>query len=240
MKNFWKFLLRKSLRSDSLSRLNFAVIGLGDSSYQKFNFVAKRLHKRLLQLGGNALLPVALCDDQHDLGIGAVLHPFLESLWKKLLEMKPTGLEILSEGPRLRWNVKKIKPLIKIDEMQDIYEDFEESTKEGFAEVIENVRTTTEDHFQDVRLISFCRCNLTWNAGDVAYVRPKNSPENIEKFFQIFNDHKLQLHPSDCVMLEEIFEGEFNFYSNLSYPSSDESFLLQCLNRRCLSKFDLL
>lgn len=37
-------------------------------SLLRFNFVAKKLHKRLLQLGGNPLLPVALGDDQHDLG----------------------------------------------------------------------------------------------------------------------------------------------------------------------------
>lgn len=37
-------------------------------SLLRFNFVAKKLHKRVLQLGGNPLLPVALGDDQHDLG----------------------------------------------------------------------------------------------------------------------------------------------------------------------------
>lgn len=56
MIKFWKFLLRKDLPTDSLRNLNFGVIGLGDSSYPKFNFVAKRLHKRLLQLGASALL----------------------------------------------------------------------------------------------------------------------------------------------------------------------------------------
>lgn len=96
--NFWRFLFRKSLPLGSLGRLDCAVLGLGDSSYPKsvllllmlpvltlhiqshavlttppaspprFNFVAKKLHKRLLQLGAKALLPVGLADDQHDLG----------------------------------------------------------------------------------------------------------------------------------------------------------------------------
>ena len=30
--------------------------------------MGKKLHRRLLQLGGVALLPLALGDDQHDLG----------------------------------------------------------------------------------------------------------------------------------------------------------------------------
>jgi len=34
----------------------------------RFNFVAKKLHKRLLMLGATALVPLGLADDQHDLG----------------------------------------------------------------------------------------------------------------------------------------------------------------------------
>ena len=41
MINFWKFLLRRSLPSDSLSTLNIAIFGLGDSSYEKFNASAR-------------------------------------------------------------------------------------------------------------------------------------------------------------------------------------------------------
>lgn len=96
-KNFWRFLFKKSLPAGSLSQLDCAILGLGDSSYPKsvqdlcslfsplvtrlvfvkacarcvhrrFNFVAKKLHKRLLQLGACVLLPVGLADDQHDLG----------------------------------------------------------------------------------------------------------------------------------------------------------------------------
>lgn len=39
----------------------------------RFNFVAKKLYKRLLQLGANMLQPVGLADDQHDLGWAEVL-----------------------------------------------------------------------------------------------------------------------------------------------------------------------
>ena len=36
----------------------FGVLGLGDSSYPKFNHVAKKLSRRLAQLGGDQLLQV--------------------------------------------------------------------------------------------------------------------------------------------------------------------------------------
>lgn len=60
MRNFWKFLLRRNLPSNSLMGLKFGVLGLGDSSYAKFNFVGKKLHKRLVQLGATPLLDVGM------------------------------------------------------------------------------------------------------------------------------------------------------------------------------------
>lgn len=107
MKNFWKFLLRRNLPSNSLNGVQFGVLGLGDSSYTKFNFVAKRLNKRLVQLGGSCLMNVGLCDDQHDLGASAVYNPWIINLFEKLEEIFPTNLPKLTENPRMfRWNVK--------------------------------------------------------------------------------------------------------------------------------------
>ena len=51
LQKFWRFIMRKNLPSTSLSDVRFAVLGLGDSSYAKYNFIAKKLHKRLLTLG---------------------------------------------------------------------------------------------------------------------------------------------------------------------------------------------
>jgi len=48
---FWKFVMRKNLPSSCLSDVTYAVLGLGDSSYAKFNFVAKKLYRRLQNLG---------------------------------------------------------------------------------------------------------------------------------------------------------------------------------------------
>lgn len=110
MKSFWKFLLRKSLPMDSLCTLNYAVLGMGDSSYSQFNFVAKRLNKRLQQLGARQIIPLGLCDDQHDLGASAVYMPWLTNLWSELLQLQPIpdGLVELNESPRMfRWNVER-------------------------------------------------------------------------------------------------------------------------------------
>lgn len=139
MKTFWKFMLRKSLPNDSLSKLCFAVAGLGDSTYQKFNFVAKRLHKRLLQLGATAILPIALCDDQHDLGIGGILSPWIDNFWSKLNEIHPLPLGVNplpSAFKTTKWTVKRIQSPNFVD--VDIFgsEYYEETVSNGYAYVL--------------------------------------------------------------------------------------------------------
>lgn len=134
MKSFWRFLLRRNLPGDSLSGLKFGVLGLGDSSYSKFNFVAKRLGKRLTQLGGKEIVPIGLCDDQHDLGASGVYFPWISGMWKKLLDIYPLpeGLHILKSIPQQykcnvsivddnKENISNLKP-----DDADIYEGYDD------------------------------------------------------------------------------------------------------------------
>lgn len=80
MKKFWNFLLRKGLASDALSGLAYSVFGLGDSSYDKFNAVARKLDKRLQMLGAVAMQPVGLGDDQAPYGYLSALNPWVKNI----------------------------------------------------------------------------------------------------------------------------------------------------------------
>ncbi|KAL0668252.1 hypothetical protein Bca4012_030956 [Brassica carinata] len=64
-KEFWRFLLQRNLGNSWLQRVCFAVFGLGDSGYQKYNFVTKKLDKRLLDLGATTIIEKGLGDDEH-------------------------------------------------------------------------------------------------------------------------------------------------------------------------------
>lgn len=64
MRHFWRFLLRKDLPAASLAAMSYATFGLGDSSYPKFNYAAKRLHRRLAMLGATPLGSCGLGDEQ--------------------------------------------------------------------------------------------------------------------------------------------------------------------------------
>lgn len=48
--------------------LRYAVFGLGDSSYGKYNWVAKKLSRRLHALGATAMIPAGEGDDQNEWG----------------------------------------------------------------------------------------------------------------------------------------------------------------------------
>ncbi|XP_032993957.1 NADPH-dependent diflavin oxidoreductase 1 [Lacerta agilis] len=207
MKNFWRFLFRKSLSPSSLCRLDYAVLGLGDSSYPKFNFVAKKLHKRLHKLGGCPLLPAALGDDQHDLGPDAVVDPWLSDLWEKILALYPLppGRQILNPDIILppRFNVH----FLDGDEAgrPDPADPGPACEQRPFpARMLSNQRVTSESHFQDVRLIELdvAGSGIEAAAGDVAMVAPRNAPDDVELFCRLLN-----LDPHRCFVAEPADEG---------------------------------
>ena len=189
MKKTWKFLLRKSLPASSLSSQRFGVLGLGDSSYAKFNHVAKKLNKRLIQLGAVQLLAPGLGDDQHDLGPDFVIDPWLESFWRLALQLYPLppGKQPISRDvmPSPRFRLEWVSHTSKQEE-----EKVEPDTKEfSLCQVISCQRQTPEDHFQDVRLLQVDTEGgeqLSYGPGDVAEVLPSNLQENCDTFFKLF------------------------------------------------------
>ncbi|XP_042768989.1 NADPH-dependent diflavin oxidoreductase 1 isoform X4 [Panthera leo] len=196
MKNFWRFIFRKNLPPTSLCQMDFAVLGLGDSSYAKFNFVAKKLHRRLLQLGGSALLPACLGDDQHELGPDAAIDPWLHDLWEKVLGLYPVPpdlgvippgvplpskftLRFLPEAPKMcseEQHVAGADPPGPPSEQQPF-----------LAPMVTNQRVTSPSHFQDVRLIEFdiTGSGLSFAAGDVVLIRPQNQASHVQQFCRV-------------------------------------------------------
>ncbi|XP_047379879.1 NADPH-dependent diflavin oxidoreductase 1 isoform X8 [Sciurus carolinensis] len=208
MKNFWRFIFRKNLPSTSLCQMDFAVVGLGDSAYTKFNFVAKKLHRRLLQLGGSALMPMCLGDDQHELGPDATIDPWLGDLWEKVLRLYPVPLDLPVIPPGV--------PLPSKFTLQFIQEAPNPGSKESclaspeslgppsesqpfLAPMVTNQRVTGPSHFQDVRLIEFdiTDSGLSFAPGDVVLIQPSNSAAHIQQFCQV-----LGLDPKQYFILQ--------------------------------------
>ncbi|TDZ35331.1 NADPH-dependent diflavin oxidoreductase 1 [Colletotrichum spinosum] len=100
---FWKSLLRRKLPPGCLGAVKFTTFGLGDSMYIKFNWAAKKLHKRLEQLGAQEFYPRGEADERDDDGADERYLPWVAGLQKKLLELHPlpTGLSPISDDELL-------------------------------------------------------------------------------------------------------------------------------------------
>jgi sulfite reductase alpha subunit-like flavoprotein len=68
MTALWRMLLRSDLPVDLFDDLLFAVFGLGDTSYEKFCWPAKKLARRMNSLGAAEMCEHGEGDDQHQLG----------------------------------------------------------------------------------------------------------------------------------------------------------------------------
>ncbi|KAL9117266.1 MAG: hypothetical protein Q9187_006200 [Circinaria calcarea] len=88
---FWKRLLRKKLSPKHLEGVNLTTFGLGDSSYPKYNWAARKLHKRLAQLGAEEIYQRGEADEQHPEGSDASFLPWLSGLRQHLLQLFPLG-----------------------------------------------------------------------------------------------------------------------------------------------------
>ncbi|XP_074640456.1 NADPH-dependent diflavin oxidoreductase 1-like [Tubulanus polymorphus] len=210
MKNYWRFILRKSLPVNSLCDLKFSIIGLGDSSYQKFNVIAKKLHKRLLQLGATALCLPALGDDQHDLGPDAAIDPWLKQFWNEALELYPIpdGKQVISDQilPLPRYEI------IYETNNQNNIDIRRDNSQVQYLQLLSNDRVTAIDHFQDVRLIRFNNTNLKYEPGDVLMIHPNNSLQSVENFLKLF-----ALDP-DALFLLKQNDPDFSIPASLPQP----------------------
>jgi sulfite reductase alpha subunit-like flavoprotein len=81
MSRFWTVLRSAGLPGDALAAVRFAVFGLGDRAYAKFNAAARRLATRMEDLGATLITPLALGDESSPGGYDAALRPWLEALF---------------------------------------------------------------------------------------------------------------------------------------------------------------
>ncbi|GET92332.1 NADPH-cytochrome p450 reductase-like protein [Leishmania tarentolae] len=79
----WESLLQPTAAS-MMEGLRYAVFGLGDSLYLKFNHMAKMVHNRLRQLGGTPIVARGLGDESDAKGVEETLQPWLAELWTAL------------------------------------------------------------------------------------------------------------------------------------------------------------
>ncbi|KAF9202263.1 NADPH-dependent diflavin oxidoreductase 1 [Haplosporangium sp. Z 27] len=242
MKRFWKFLLRKSHPSDALDHMEYTVFGLGDSSYIKFNWPAKKLYKRLLQLGAKPFYEPGYADDQHYLGVDGTLGPWLTGLWKVALEKYPipAHLKIIPQDVIFQNSFNLVfdsKDISKVDSQQqsnntELIQDFNREPGTFLATLLRNDRITDPKHSQDVRHIELLIKDPLfpgYHPGDVLNMRPRNLEKDVTEFLEYngwtdiaddpltivenLSDHALPKHIPHRQTLRSLLTNHLNVFS---------------------------
>lgn len=238
MKAFWLFLLQRNLSHQWLQGLRFAVFGLGDSSYQKYNFTAKKLDRRLSDLGAKSIIEKGLGDDQHPSGYEGALDPWLVSLWKLLNQMNPTILpkvsniqdahmkkldrpkfqisyhcveakEEFSITPGLKDFEKMVEGARSMSPAKHLYND---NRPHYFLQMVKNQRLNKAGEDRDVRHFEFIASpsEIRYHAGDILEILPSQNSVAVDSFIQRCN-----LDPNCYIKVQQNADGKQTPYSQV-------------------------
>ena len=190
-RNFWTSLLRRKLSPTTLAGVDYALVGLGDSSYPKFNWAARKLEKRLRQLGASELLDSCEADEQGDEGIEGTFLAWLQLFREKILNDFPLAqgqVPIPDDVPLpSRWRLERSSQGLNGDHSSPAVNGFhspsvhEEDSLESFSVVLDvNDRVTPKDHWQDVRCMSLRASRwIDYMPGDAIAISPRNMPADV-------------------------------------------------------------
>ncbi|KAI8301090.1 NADPH-dependent diflavin oxidoreductase 1 [Colletotrichum sp. SAR11_59] len=211
---FWKSLLRKKLPPGCLGNVKFTTFGLGDSMYIKFNWAARKLHKRLEQLGAQEFYPRGEADEQDSDGADERYMPWAADLRKKLLDLYPlpAGVSPIPDDALLppvysisllNLDVKSTNghgpdPEKAVDELSQETNslkiaDTPPSTllhipSSQPATLTHNTRVTPSTHFQDVRQITLTLPSQpAISPFDSLTIYPKNFPQDVQKLIDLMD-----------------------------------------------------
>ncbi|KAG6029281.1 hypothetical protein E4U41_000438 [Claviceps citrina] len=169
----------------------------------RFNWAARKLIRRLDQLGAGPFLEPCEADEQFPEGIDGSFIRWADGLRKHLIEHYPDPqgrdpipeTEMLSpkfslapalstcranaaKRPHLNGHVQELSSAPPLDLLP--------LPKSHQATLVENKRMTPPTHWQDVRLVSFDIAEaIQINPGDCITVYPKNFPQDVQKVISL-------------------------------------------------------
>jgi sulfite reductase alpha subunit-like flavoprotein len=204
--SFWKSLLKKKLPRNFYRGLHYALVGLGDSSYPKYNWAARKLEKRLQQLGAEPVLESCEADEQDDEGTDGAIVQWLQSLPAALLSTYPLpeGRTPISQDQPIpsRWDLSLASDGKHTD---GEYVTFPSTSPDHdsrriphavTATLTKNDRVTPSDHWQDVRQLTLVADEkVQYLPGDALAIMPKNFSADVDVLISLMNWGKVADSP---------------------------------------------
>ena len=193
-RKFWLSLLKKKLTATALHDVNYALVGLCDSSYPKFNLAGRKLHKRLTQLGASSILQPCEADEQGEDGTEGAFLAWLALFERQVLSDYPLSdnQAPIPAGEHLanEWTLE-FSSLIKSSTNGHVVPAAisKASPEQSFEVTLEvNDRVTPTSHWQDVRLLRLrSEQSINYMPGDAFAIRPQNSTEDVDELLTLQN-----------------------------------------------------
>jgi sulfite reductase alpha subunit-like flavoprotein len=203
-REFWRKLLRKRLVAGAeLSGVRFACVGLGDRAYLKFNWAARKVRKRLIQLGAEEVVEACEADESGEEGVEGGVNEWLVGFETWLKE----EWLLLNDGEQDRTKLKESPRWLLEPADKHVHHPYTNGAANGshlngstvshapsrpqledeFAAILtQNQRLTPPDHWQDVRVFRFhTPLDLDYLPGDALALLPENDPEDVSTLLDL-------------------------------------------------------
>jgi sulfite reductase alpha subunit-like flavoprotein len=225
MRVFWDRIMDAELPEDALEHLHFSIFGLGDSSYENYNCIARALHKRFNGLGAQEFVARGLGDDQEIGGYLKSWNLWLDSIISKCLnifhsknlsQQFPLMISLLS-----KWNQPNLfEGLIQnpfYSEMQNLVQNKTQPDIPKIIQKCENFQAFQLSKTQEIDLFSWKKCdyipikvlsNKLMTAEDhfqkVYHLQlqlTNSTGTDSSSFFEIFSKLQTSFNPGDCLQI---------------------------------------
>lgn len=217
MNRFWNFIMRDDLPS-ILEDLNYTIFGLGDSSYEKFNYCARALDKRLNQLGANCFYHIGLGDEQHDFGYEGEFEYWSRELISTLNKNHFPFHSYVDVAYRCKFK-------LEIEASNNSNYRFTNNLYESFKGRVNSIEyiTAKDAVKQVVNIKGDMNKEIVYSPGDILLIYPENSKENTDFFINYYRDIyqrndvvSIYLKSNNDLLLKCSFDELFKRYLNIS------------------------
>ncbi|CAB3404444.1 unnamed protein product [Caenorhabditis bovis] len=140
---FVRRISRKSLPNDYMSRLEYAILGLGDSNYSSYQAIPKKIDDQLSSLGASRVLERGEADDQ--VGLELCVEPWIEKLFAYLAERFDVQEDKMNALTETRL---KLNPVKSDEEKNRLLKEMKENIADSDQEPVERFQILQPEPYE--------------------------------------------------------------------------------------------